>query len=219
MTKWHKYRDIKPNIKSIMKSKENSHNSINERKVKTRSERLFLILNNDDENKKSSEEILNRYKDFSTQHKSIWIPIDLPYENELTRDMSTRNDLNLEKELNVDKKIEELIVRLSVAVKNHEILWMYIDIDKKVLEDDEIQSKAKVIDIKLSGVSITTPDKKLTIASDQDHRSNMWVKVSTIKKCGGVRRRGLQIIASEINLKEVMLKSQSRFYIVEKTKK
>lgn len=209
MTKWHKYRDIKPNIKSIIKSKKNSHDVINERKVKTHSERLFLMLNNADESKLSSEEILNRYKDFSIVHKSLWIPIDLSYDNAITRDMTTINKSTIE------NKIKEM----SVVVQNDEILWMYIAIDEKVLENDEIQCKAKVVDIILGDAKSTTPDKTLTIASDLDRRSNMWVKVDKIKKCGGVTTDRLQVLGSKTNLKEVILKSQIRFFIVEKPKK
>jgi len=211
MTKWHKYRDIKPNIKSIIKSKENSRDIVNKRKVKTHSERLLLLLNNADENKLSNEELLNRYKDFSTLHKSLWIPIELSYDNTLTRDKNTTSDSNLESDLNLENKIKEL----SVVIQNDEILWMYIAID----ENDEIEFKARVVDIILDDAKSTTPGKAITISNDLDCRSNMWVKVDSIKKCVGVTKSGLQIIASKTNLKEVMLKSQSRFFIVEKPKK
>ncbi|MGB3366614.1 MAG: hypothetical protein WBA54_03920 [Acidaminobacteraceae bacterium] len=219
MTKWHKYRDLKPNIKSIIKSKENSQEIVNDRKVKTHNERLLFILNNDDKNKLSSEEILNRYKEFSTLHRSLWIPIDLAYENEIARDSRARDDFNLELKLILVGKIKDLIERLSVVVTSDEILWMYITRIEEVLKNDEIECKAKVLDIILSDVYITTPDKTLTIENDLDHQSNMWLKLAIIKKCGGVRTDNLKVVASGRTVKDMISQSQSRFYFVEKIKK
>lgn len=210
MTKWHKYRDFKPNIKSIIKSKDNSHDTIKARRANASSKRIFLLIGDLSKESLTSQELLERYIEFSKEHDYIWIPIDL-FDQKSNQNLKTANAINNTR----DTLISEL-KELKKSIKENETLWIYFATNKSIKLSDKIEVKAKVDEILILENNINTPKEELTIQENQNSKSKVWLKLKAIKNCSGIFINNFKEIDSQNSIREELVKSNTNIMIIEK---
>lgn len=194
MTKWHKYRDIKPSIKIIISNKERSSKKISSRKSNTYKKRFFIKLCDDNKNKITSQMILDEYKIHSNDKVSFWIPLYKLYKT--------------------DDYCDD-ISDIKNALLDAYTVWLYIATDECI--GANIKSKAKVIDINTKVEDISSEDLNIGYTENLANEITLWLKIQNIRNCGGLTTDHLHIANSKKPLKDMMLKGMCFSAIVEKT--
>ena len=200
MTKWYKYRDLKPSVKDILKNKEKSSESIIKSRIKISDEKLILVFRTSTYYAREELDSLpKKYADFSRINDKVCLPLHIGDDIENHNYM-----LGIENSLKAVKKAHDKIN-----------IWVYITIYEEMSKELKVMYKARLMDFKVFEEASTSLDIARTIDRQKDLKSKAWIVLSSFRRLSGLDINKLELIEDQkSNLKEKVIHSDRCVFMV-----
>ncbi|SDL23767.1 hypothetical protein [Natronincola ferrireducens] len=190
---WHKYRNLNSNTRAILLNKEKTtYNNSSARVVYPIS--IFMKLGHSSNNKYDGVETIKIYKQFCRDNGTVWFSTD-----SLSRGMAV-------------KRRNEFID----AIKRNEVVEIYFAIGRNSGGSNEIEYKAKVLDIYTDAEGINSPEKQLTPLEWRENKNKIWIKISSLNICNYRKTKDFIVSSSNKILSDSIAKSQYNFGYIER---
>lgn len=155
---------------------------------------IFMKLGFDITGKFNGMQTLEKYQNFCNESKQVWFSTD-----SLSAGMA-------------EKKRQEFLS----AIKKDYVLEIYFAVSKNSDGYNDIVYKGEVLDIKVDGDGMLSPDKKSTPNEWKDVKNKIWIKLRNIKRFSSLGSKDFIVVSTGNTLSEVISKSQYHFGYIKK---